>query len=125
MYKAVLFDLDGTIVDSSEGILNSSKETLSLLGIEVPPDGEIRSCIGPPIGETLEKVVGFSQSEKKRFYEVFRSLYKEKYLFQCSVYPGMIDLLKDLKKRNCHVGIATNKMIDTTKLLLDHLGVAD
>ena len=52
-------------------------------------------------------------------------MYKDKYLFECNLYPGMIDLLKDLRKRNCCLGIATNKRIDTTKLLLDHLGIAD
>jgi phosphoglycolate phosphatase len=125
MYKAVLFDLDGTVVDSSEGILNSAKEALAELGMDVPSDDEIRSCIGPPIGETLEKVVGFSQLEKKRFYELFRSVYKDKYLFQCSLYPGMTELLKELRKSNCLLGIATNKRIDTTKLLLDQFGIID
>jgi len=125
MYDAILFDLDGTLVDSSEGILNAAKETMMELEMEPLSDEEIRSCIGPPIGETLGKMAGFTESDKKRFYEVFRPAYRDKYLFQCSLYPGMVSLLEDFRGQGLRLGIATNKRDDSTRLLLDYLRIAD
>ena len=125
MYKAILFDLDGTLIDSSEGILAAVKETFDVLHIDPLSDDEIKSCIGPPIGETLQKLVGFSDSEKKEFYGVFRSLYKEKYLYRCEIYPGIISLLDELREKGSFVGIATNKRKDSTEDLLDHLAIVD
>ena len=123
MFKAVLFDLDGTLVNSSEGILNATKETLFRLGMEPPSDDEIRSCIGPPVGETLQLIMKWSESQKKEFYEIFRPIYRDKYVFQCEIYPGILQLLEELKKRNLLVGIATNKRNESTDSLLRHLGI--
>jgi len=123
MFKAVLFDLDGTLVDSSEGILNATKETLSRLGMAPPSDDEIKSCIGPPLGETLESIMRWSGSQKKEFYDVFRPIYRDKYVFQCKLYPGIEQLLIELQEKGVLVGIATNKRNDSTELLLQHLGI--
>ena len=75
MYKAILFDLDGTLVDSSEGILNAAKEAISRMGQEPPSDYEIKSCIGLPIGETLESIMKWNESQKEEFYNIFRPIY--------------------------------------------------
>ena len=123
MYKTVLFDLDGTLVDSSEGIVNAAKEALSRLGMNPPSDDEIKSCIGPPLGETLESIMGWSESEKKEFYDIFRPVYKDKYVFQCELYPGIEQLLKELKEKGILVGIATNKRKDSTESLLQYLEI--
>ena len=125
MYKLVLFDLDGTLVDSSEGIINAVKETLINLKLEILPDEEIKSCIGLPIGEPLGKKYGWGDAEKKAFYDLFRPIYKNKYLFQCDPFPGIVPLLSDLKESGHLVGIATNKRKDSTELLLRHLEMAD
>ena len=124
MHKAVLFDLDGTLVDSSEGILKAAREALDSLDINDVTDEQIRACIGPPIGESLSQVRGFSEEQKRQFYDVFRPTYRDKYLFQCSLYPGIVSLIEGLKGRGHVVGIVTNKKIDSTTLLLDHLGIA-
>lgn len=125
MYKLVLFDLDGTIIDSSEGLINAAKEALTNLKLEILPDEEIKSCIGLPIGEPLGKIYGWDDAEKKAFYDIFRPIYKNKYLFQCDPFPGMVPLLSELKESGHHIGIATNKRKDSTELLLDHLEITD
>ena len=122
MLKAVLFDLDGTLVDSSEGILNASREALASLNISGVTDEDIKSCIGPPIGESLGRFLDFTESQKREFYDVFRPLYRDRYLFQCAVYPGIESLIKELKGRGLSVGVVTNKKKDSTSLLLDRLG---
>ena len=123
MFKTILFDLDGTLVDSSEGILNAAKEALSRLGMDPPPDDEIKSCIGPPLGETLESIMGWSETQKMEFYDIFRPVYKDKYVFQCELYPGIEQLLKELKEKGMLVGIATNKRKDSSESLLQYLEI--
>jgi len=122
-YAAVIFDLDGTLIDSSEGIANAAEEAIRILGYPEMPREELISYIGPPIGNSVIARYGYDENELKRFNSVFRGLYKDKYLMKASIYPGVMDLLRDLKGK-AFVGIATNKRVDYTKTLLDHLGIS-
>ena len=99
-------------------------DTIQELHLEPLSVEFIESCIGPPIGDSIGNRVGYTPEEIKRFYEVFRPLYKSKYLMECEVYPGIVDLLKDLRNKGIRTAIATNKREDYTKTLLDNLGLS-
>ncbi|MDR0334893.1 MAG: HAD hydrolase-like protein [Methanomassiliicoccaceae archaeon] len=122
-YDAVIFDLDGTLIDSSEGIANAAEEAMRVLNYPKMPREELISFIGPPIGNAVIARYGYDGEELKRFNSVFRGLYKDKYLMQASIYPGATELLRDLKL-SVFVGIATNKRVDYTTTLLDRLGIS-
>ena len=122
-YRTVIFDLDGTLVDSSEGIVRGTEETLGILGWPSMSRDEIRSYIGPPIGRAVSERNGYGKEGTAKFNAVFRDLYKDKYIMDVSVYPGMIDLLSDLS-REAFVAVATNKRDDLAKILLDGIGMA-
>ncbi|MCL2143082.1 MAG: HAD hydrolase-like protein [Methanomassiliicoccaceae archaeon] len=122
-YEAVIFDLDGTLIDSSEGIILAAEETLEALGYPSIERDELRSYIGPPIGEAITRRNGLGSDDLKRFNDVFRGIYKNKYLMRANVYPGVMDMLSGLRGI-ISVGIATNKREDMTKLLLDDLGIS-
>ena len=124
-YPLVIFDLDGTLIDSSEGIVHAVLETIEELDYEPLSEEFIESCIGPPIGDSIGSRVGYTPEQIKRFYEVFRPLYKTKYLMECTVYPGIMKLLKALRIRGIKTAIATNKREDYTKTLLDNLGLSE
>lgn len=124
-HPLVIFDLDGTLIDSSEGIVHAVLETIEELDYEPLSEEFIESCIGPPIGDSIGSRVGYTPEQIKRFYEVFRPLYKTKYLMECTVYPGITELLKALRTRGIKTAIATNKREDYTKTLLDNLGLSE
>jgi len=123
MYRSVIFDLDGTLVDSSRGIIRATTEALETLGYPSMTSDEIRSLIGPPIGTAIVKSFGYDESEIPRFNNVFRDLYKNKYLMEAEIYSGITSLLECLKKK-CFLSVATNKRCDYTRTMLDNLNIS-
>lgn len=65
-YKIVLFDLDGTLCESGEGILNSAKYAIREMGFPVPPPEVMRKFIGPPMGQSMRNFCGMSQEQAEK-----------------------------------------------------------
>ncbi len=120
-----IFDLDGTLIDSSEGIVKSVIETIHVMKLEELSEEFIKECIGPPIADSIGKKVGYSQETINQFYDVFRPIYKNNHLMECKIYDGIVNMLKCLKKSEFKLGIATNKRVDYTKTLLSSIGLLD
>lgn len=117
-YKAVLFDLDGTVMDTSEGILISLKETIEKFGLEVLPDEELRKFIGPPIEWSFESHYGVTGQEQKDIVACFRDRYSNHNLLHASVYDGVFEFMDALRRRGVKIGIATYKKEDYALKLL-------
>lgn len=113
--------MDGTLIDSSEGIVSAVEDTINELNLTPLDRDFIKSCIGPPIGDSIGKKMGYPTETIEEFYEVFRPVYKKKYLFLAEVYSGVRELLSELKTANIRIGIATNKREDYTPLILEKL----
>lgn len=118
-YDTVLFDLDGTLLDTSKGILKSVDFTIAKLGYRELTVEEKRSFIGPPIQYSLQKTFNLSDEEKDFAAAVFRERYSKTDLFEAEVYEGILPLLKALKSNDFKIGIATYKREDYAKILLD------
>lgn len=118
MIKAVLFDLDGTLLDTSEGIKHSVRYTLSKMGYNELPEDTILKFVGPPIQNSLMTYCGVDVEEAQRGANVFREFYKSQALFEASLYDGIFDLLKELKSRGIRIGVATYKREDYALELL-------
>ena len=69
--KSILFDLDGTLTDSGEGIMKSAVFALSHYGIEAPPDEQLRTVVGPPLSESFARF-GVPQDKIKESIEIYR-----------------------------------------------------
>ena len=123
-YDTLIFDVDGTLIDSGSGILKAVKDTIDILGYEELSDEFISSCIGPPIADSIGEKVGYTPQQIKDFYGVFRPIYKDKYLYDCTIYPGIKELLSDLHSAGIGLGIATNKREDYAHILLDDIGLS-
>ena len=106
--KTILFDLDGTLTDSGEGIMNCAALALIHFGIPVPDRDTMRTIVGPPLRDTLVKF-GVPKEDVEDAIRVFRSHYTAKGIFQNSPYPGIPELLESLNKAGHRLYVATSK----------------
>jgi len=118
-YKYILFDLDGTLMDTSKGIIEAIVYTMKKYGKEVPNESDLRTFIGPPMQKSLQMLYNLSDEKAMEMANVFRDVYKtDEYLFQAVPYEGIYDLFDSLKKNEKKTGIATYKREDYAKHLL-------
>ncbi len=124
-YDLILFDLDGTITDSGEGITKSVQYALSKLGIEEPDLDNLRKFIGPPLIDSFEKYYGFSREEAIRAREIFNERYQPIGWMENRPYDGIEEVLKALKENGKMLGIATSKPADTAERVLTYFGLRE
>lgn len=106
--KTILFDLDGTLTDSAEGIINCSTLALEYFGLPVPDRDTMRVFVGPPLHDTFVKF-GVPPEQADKAVEVFRSRYFTVGKFENAPYPGVHALLETLKTHGHKLLIATSK----------------
>lgn len=123
MKKIVLFDLDGTLTDSSEGILNSVRYMLEKKGLPIPDAETLHSFIGPPLTDTLHELYGLTEDEGNAAVKVYREYYGEEGIKQLSVYSGIEEVLAKLEKEYC-LAVATSKPEFYAKQILETTGLA-
>lgn len=122
--KSIFFDLDGTIIDSSEGIYKAFVQTFERLNLPVPDSETIQTFMGPPLEVTFAQEVGPDQVETAIQY--YREYYKEKGQFQAKLYPGVKKLLETLKNNpDYYVYITTSKNEPITLQMCQYLAITD
>ena len=117
-YETILFDLDGTLTDSGEGILNCAELALRYFGLPVPSREEMRVFVGPPLDETFLKF-GVPQDKTDEAIAVFRSRYIPIGKFENTPYPGIRELLERLKSEGYRLLVATSKPEITAVEVMD------
>lgn len=123
MYETILFDLDGTIIDSEEGIINSAIYALSKFGINAENRASLKRFIGPPLHKSFELFYGFSVEKAALAVDIYREYYAEKGVFECTLYPDMETLFKRLKQAGKTLVLATSKYEYFAKIILEHFAL--
>ena len=95
--KAILFDLDGTLIDSSEGITKSAQYALSHFGIDEPDRNSLFFFIGPPLINTFMEHYGFTKERALEAVGKYRERYNKIGIFECSLFPGVKECIEALK----------------------------
>ncbi|MBG6083487.1 HAD hydrolase-like protein [Zhihengliuella flava] len=107
--RAVLFDLDGTLVDPRNAITSGLRSALSSHGVLAPSDHELEAMIGPPLAESLQSVSGVTAENLPSIIEAYRRQYRATGMASSAVYPGIEELVTELRRDGVLIGVATSK----------------
>ncbi len=109
MYDLILFDLDGTLTDSKEGIINCVNYALCACGLPERPEEELLCFIGPPLIDSFMEFCGMDRRQASFAVEKYRERFRDVGIYENRVYPGIGELLKALKAHGKTVALATSK----------------
>lgn len=124
-YKAVLFDLDGTINDSGPGIMNSVRYSLKKMGFPIPDDQELRRFVGPSLVYSYMNYCGMTEEEARRAVDVYRECYLAGECYNLHVYDGIRELLADLNNAGIQCAVVTSKPQGMAQKILKHFEMDD
>ena len=118
-FDTALFDLDGTLTDSAEGILRSARYALEQMGRAIPNDKILQRFLGPPLVVSFQEYCGMSKQEAEEATRIFRVRYTDIGLFENKPYEGVRQMLEKLKNAGIKLATATSKPEDYARRILD------
>ena len=124
-FEYVLFDLDGTISESGPGITRCAQYALHEMGVEEPDLVKLERFVGPPLNVSFRKYYGFSAEESVEAVRIFQERYDRIGVFENAIYPGVEDMLRELRNAGLHLAIASSKPKHLIPIVLGQFGIAD
>ncbi|MUT66268.1 HAD family hydrolase [Paenibacillus sp. NEAU-GSW1] len=121
--KTILFDLDGTLTDPKLGITSAVKFALEKFGIPVNSLDELEPFIGPPLQDTFKELHGFSEDEAKQAISHYREYFADRGMYENEIYPGIAELLGELKERGSVLCVATSKPTYFAEKIADYFKI--
>lgn len=112
MYRYILFDLDGTLTDSREGIVRCVRETVAECGGPQLEEATLLRFIGPPLHDSFIRYCGFSLGQTKEAIERFRLRYEPVGQYENRAAPGMAELMGRLREKGCVLALASSKPVN-------------
>lgn len=119
----ILFDLDGTLTDSGEGIIHCAQETLAHFGLPIPTKESLRGIVGPPLRQSFLRF-GIRSKDIEEAVEVYRTHYVDHGKYENFPYPQIEELLCKLKQEGHQLYVATSKPEAMSIEILNHFGLA-
>ena len=120
-YSAVLFDLDGTIVDSAPGITAALDYTFRQMGVRVPSPDRMLEWVGPPIMDSFRNLAGLDHAKSLQALAIYREYYLAHGIADAHPYPGLPQLIRDLASARVPTSLATSKPEAPSRAILDRL----
>lgn len=121
--KAILFDLDGTIINSEEGITKCVQYALRNFGIEEPDLSKLRCFIGPPLEPMFMEKYGFDKEKAWQGVVKYRERFDVYGILECEIYEGVADAIRYLKNAGYVLAIASSKPESACKIIIENLGL--
>ena len=125
MIQNILFDLDGTIIDSKTGIFNSIAYALDKMGVQMPEEKVLMRFLGPPLVYSFQEYIGMSEEDAVKAVALYRENYAPRGMFEFEVYPGVETMLKKLTASGRRCYLATSKPEVYAEEILKKAGLRD
>lgn len=122
-YQVIIFDLDGTLSNSKEGITKSVQYALSRLGIKEEDLNSLEHFIGPPLTDELIRTYGMSEEDAQKGLEYYRERYVPVGIYETEIYPGTEEMFKELKRSGKIIALATSKPQEMAEEVLRFLKI--
>lgn len=122
-FNYVIFDFDGTVADTGEGILKSLQYSFTAMGDEAPDLSDLTKFIGPPVYYSYTTFYGIAEDKVDLYIRKYRERYSEKGIYESGVYDGIAELINGLKNKNIKIGIASSKPERLIYAVADYLGI--
>ncbi len=123
MYRYILFDLDGTLLDTFVGVSQSVAFALEYFGKPVPRGKKMRRYLGPPLVESFQKLAGMNKAEAEEAVAKFRERYETTGVYEYGRFEDIKKALRELRENGCTLAVATAKPETTAKIMLEHAGL--
>jgi phosphoglycolate phosphatase len=124
-YKNILFDLDGTLIDSKDGVLGCVRKAFADLDIPFPTGKNLDAFMGPPLEYCFTQVCGIEWEQAAKAIKIYRQYYESGGIYDVKVYDGITTMLEVLKSAGCKLGVATSKNERFAGIVLKHCGILD
>ena len=122
MFKTIIFDVDGTLIDGTDGIIKSVVKAIKHFNLPMLNDEKLVEFVGPPIQNSCKNIYNTDDGFAQDFANYFRKEYSGGDVFFAKVYDGIYELLECLKSQGYKLGVATYKRQDYARELMNHFG---
>lgn len=122
-WKMILFDMDGTLTNTEEGVTRCVQYALESFGIHEPDRTVLRRFIGPPLHDSFTKYYGMSEEDAWDALLKYRERYDPIGIFECEIYEGVEEALRRLKTAGYYIGLASSKPETACRRILEHFGL--
>ncbi len=122
-FRFVIFDFDGTVADTRQGVFDSIAYALTSYGYEVPDENVLNSFLGPPLHASFKKTTSCTDEMAEKLTAKYRELYTDNAMYRLSLFDGMENVLKEMKSHGIKMAIASSKPEKFFAKLLKHLNI--
>lgn len=124
-YDYVLFDFDGTLSQSAEGVRLSLEKAIAKMDKPVPDLSDYSKYLGPPLVNTFKDLCGFSEDECEKGVEIYKAFYRTEGIKKNFLYEGIEDVLKALNENNIPISVCSSKYELFVEKACDILGITE
>lgn len=122
-HKLIIFDLDGTLLDTSQGIFNSVRYAEGKMGLKPTAEENLRKFVGPPPAEMYRKMYGLNDEQSLEAAGYHREYGRSKAIYEARLYDGVPETLARLSEQGCILAVATLKRQDIAEKILSLYGI--